>query len=69
MKRLYLSKDNKKIFGICGGIGEYFDIDPTVIRVIAIIAGIATAVIPSVVAYFIAWLIIPKNPEINEVKQ
>ena len=68
MKRLYLSKDNKKIFGICGGIGEYFDIDPTVIRVIAIIAGIATAVLPSVVAYLIAWLIIPKKPEINEVK-
>jgi phage shock protein C len=63
MKRLYLSKDNKKIFGICGGIGEYFDIDPTLIRVIAIIAGVATMLIPAVVAYFIAWLIIPPKPE------
>lgn len=63
MKKLYLSKENKKIFGICGGIGEYFDIDPTVIRVITIIAGIATMIIPAVVAYCIAWLIIPQKPE------
>ena len=63
MKRLYLSEDNKKIFGICGGIGEYFDIDPTVIRVIAIIAWVATMLLPAVVAYCIAWLIIPPKPE------
>lgn len=63
MRKLYLSKENKKIFGICGGIGEFFDIDPTIIRLIAIIAAVATMVIPGLVAYFIAWLIIPEKPE------
>ena len=33
-KRLYRSSDNKIIFGICGGIGEYFNIDPTLIRLV-----------------------------------
>ena len=36
MKKLYLSDTNKKIGGVCGGLGEYFDVDPTLVRVIFI---------------------------------
>jgi phage shock protein PspC (stress-responsive transcriptional regulator) len=65
MKRLYLSETNKKIAGICGGVGEYFDIDPTFIRLITVVLGLVTGVFPFVVGYLIAWMIIPKR--IHEV--
>ncbi|MDF2801749.1 MAG: Stress-responsive transcriptional regulator [Anaerocolumna sp.] len=58
MKRLYRSSNNSMIAGVCGGIAEYFDIDPTIVRlifVVAIFSGI------SILAYIIAILIIPKD--------
>ena len=60
-KRLYRSNVNKKLFGVCGGIGEYFDINPTVIRIIflVLVLGFGTGLL----AYFIAALIMPKAPE------
>lgn len=62
MKRLYLSKDNKKIAGVCGGIGEMLDIDPTIIRLITVFIGLATAVFPMLIVYFVGWMIIPERP-------
>jgi phage shock protein C len=61
MKRLTLSQTNKKIAGVCGGLGEYFDVDPTIIRLAAIVIGLITAVFPMVIAYLIAWMIIPQK--------
>jgi len=37
-KRLYRSRTDRKIWGVCGGLAKYFDIDPTVVRVIAIVS-------------------------------
>ena len=53
-KRLYRSRKNKVIAGVCGGIGEYFQIDPVIVRILAI-------VIPGFgwVAYLICALVIP----------
>ena len=62
MKRLYRSYTNKKLAGVCGGIGEYFDVDPTVIRLAAVVVGLVTAVIPVMIAYVIAWVIVPEAP-------
>ncbi len=59
MKRLFRSETNKKIAGICGGIGEYLNIDPTIVRVVAVVIGIMTGVIPFLIGYVIAWIIIP----------
>jgi phage shock protein C len=59
MKRLHLSKADKKIFGVCGGIGETYDVDPTLIRLIVMFLCFATAIIPIVATYFIARLITP----------
>ena len=57
-KRLYKSKVNYKICGVCGGIAEYFDIDPTIVRLICV-----ALCFPSfgtmVIGYFIAAAIIP----------
>jgi phage shock protein C len=60
-KKLYRSKKDKMIAGVCGGIAEYFDVDPTLIRLLTVLfvflggAGVAV--------YVIAWIVIPKNPE------
>jgi len=61
-KRLYRSDDNKIIAGVFGGIGEYFDIDPTLLRLAYILVAVITAIFPAVVGYLIAWIIIPKRP-------
>jgi len=59
-KKLYLSDTNKKIAGVCGGIGEYFGIDPTLIRLAWIV--FTAFVGAGLLAYIIAWLVIPKRP-------
>ena len=61
MKRLRLSRTDRKVFGVCGGIGETYDVDPTLIRLIVVFLCFATAVVPVVLTYFVAWLIMPKK--------
>ena len=62
MRRLCLSQKDKKIFGICGGIGETYDIDPTLIRLGLVFLCLVTAILPVAFTYLIAWLIIPQKP-------
>ncbi len=59
-KKLYRSIEEKKIAGVCGGLGEYFDIDPTIIRLIWL--AMIFAVGSGVLAYIIAWIIVPEMP-------
>ncbi len=58
-KKLYLSDTDKKLGGVCGGIAEYLGIDSTIVRIawvlLAFVAG------SFVLAYFIAWFIIPRR--------
>jgi phage shock protein PspC (stress-responsive transcriptional regulator) len=61
MKRIYRSAEDKKIAGIMGGLGELFDIDPTLLRILFVFIGLATGVIPLIVAYLVGWIIIPKG--------
>ena len=63
-KRLYRSKKDKVIGGVCGGIAEYLEVDPTLIRLIWIFGILAWGA--GILAYLIAWIIIPessKNPK------
>lgn len=60
-KKLYRSKNNKKIFGVCGGLAEYFDIDATIIRLVLVFAVLFAGV--GVLAYLIAALVIPNQPD------
>lgn len=61
MKKLYRISEGKKLAGVCGGLGEYFEIDPTLVRLawvfLALLAG------SGILAYIIAALIIPQKPE------
>ena len=61
MKKLTLSENNKKIAGVCGGIGEYSNIDPTIVRILWI-AGIFLSLGTGVLAYLLCWFLIP-NPD------
>ena len=65
MKRLYRSNTNKVIAGVCGGIVEYFDIDPVIIRLIWILFLFIGA---GIFAYIIAWIVIPKSTKRSNIK-
>ncbi len=58
-KQIYRSSHNSVIGGVCGGLGEYFDIDPVIIRVIALLLLFSGV---GFLAYLIAWVIIPRKP-------
>ena len=57
-KRLTLSVTDKKIAGVCGGIAEYFEIDPTLVRVITVVLVLFFG--GGLLAYLLAWIIMPK---------
>ena len=59
-KKLYLSNTDKKLFGVCGGLAEYFNIDSTIIRVAYILLVFAFGT--GLLAYFICALCIPSKP-------
>lgn len=66
MKRLYRSRRDRKIAGICGGLGEYLELDPTLIRLILVFLAFITGIFPAVLAYLISWIIIPLKPKESE---
>lgn len=59
--RLYRSGREKMIAGVCGGLSEYFDIDVTLVRLIALVTLLASGI--GFIAYVVAWVIIPRNPD------
>ena len=60
-KRFYLSQKDKKIAGVCGGIAEYFEVDPLLIRVLFLVAILEIGM--GLVAYLVLWLLAPKSPD------
>ena len=60
-KRLYKSNDNKMLDGVCGGIGEYFGMDPTLVRLAWVLFCALVGI--GVIAYLLAAIIIPRRPE------
>ncbi|TET17936.1 MAG: PspC domain-containing protein [Dehalococcoidia bacterium] len=59
-KRLYRSKDERMIWGVCGGLAKYFDVDPTIIRLVAVLTLFLGLV--GVLAYIILAIVIPLEP-------
>lgn len=60
-KKLYKSRTDKKIDGVCGGIAEYFDVDSTIIRLAWVIFSLMGG--SGILCYFIAMLIMPTSPD------
>ncbi len=60
IRRLYRSRKNRMLCGVCGGIGEYLDVDPTIIRLLWILFSLAYGV--GILAYILACIVVPLNP-------
>lgn len=60
-KRLYRSEKNKVFAGICGGLGEFFSIDPVLIRLVWLVVIIFSGVLPGLLAYILSIFIVPKR--------
>jgi len=58
-KRLFRSRENKILAGIFGGLGDYFDIDPTVLRLGWLLVFIFTGIFPGLLAYIVAVIVVP----------
>ncbi len=59
-KKLYRSRTDRRIAGVCGGIAKYLDIDPTIVRLIWVLAVFMGGM--GILAYLLAWIIIPEEP-------
>lgn len=60
-KKLYLSDKNRMVSGVCGGLAEYYEVDVNLIRLAWVVLTILSGVIPGVLAYVAAALLIPKE--------
>lgn len=63
-KKLYKSRSDQKLCGVCAGIGRFFDIDPTIIRLLWVVITLAGGA--GIVAYIVCALVIPDEPEYRE---
>jgi phage shock protein C len=62
MKRLYRSKKEQMLGGICGGLAEYIDVDPSIIRLVLVVLIVLSWGL-FILVYIAAWIIIPASPE------
>jgi phage shock protein PspC (stress-responsive transcriptional regulator) len=62
-KKFYRSRNDRMIGGVCGGLGAYFNIDPTIVRVIAAL-GVVLSVSIIFWIYIVLWIVIPEEPAI-----
>lgn len=62
-KRLMRSAVDSKIAGVCGGVAEYFEVDSTLVRLVwVLLILMPVPVVPALIGYFVAWLIMPRAP-------
>jgi phage shock protein PspC (stress-responsive transcriptional regulator) len=62
MKRLTRSRTEKMMGGVMGGLGHYFNVDPTIFRLLYALLTLATGVFPGVILYLVAIAIVPEEP-------
>ena len=60
-KKLYRSRTDKQLAGVCGGLGKYFDIDPTIIRLAWVVSVFCAG--GGIIAYILAMIIVPQEPD------
>ena len=61
MRRLYRPRSNRMIAGVCAGLGAYFNIDPTIIRILFVLLALPGGV-PGTLVYIILWILMPDEP-------
>ena len=60
-RKLYRSRTDRKLAGVCGGLAQYFNADPTVIRVLFVVLALLGG--PGLVIYLVLWIIVPEEPQ------
>lgn len=65
-KYLYKSEDDKKIDGVCAGIAEYFDTDPTLIRAGYALLTVVSGIFPGIIGYIVLAVIMPRKSEVRK---
>lgn len=60
-RRLKRSSHDRMIAGVCGGLAEYFDLDPTLARVGYVLISVLSAGFPGILVYIVMWMIIPEG--------
>src|SRR4051794_36404291 len=69
--RLYRSRSQKMIAGVCGGLGEYFDVDPVLIRLLFVVTAFISGV--GILAYIVLWIVVPfdgdDTPRVDALKR
>jgi len=60
--RMYRSREHRMIAGVVGGIAEYFDKDPTLLRMLYVLVSILSVAFPGLLVYIVLWIIIPEQP-------
>lgn len=61
-KRLYRSRQDRMIAGVCGGIAEYFNIDPVIVRLLAVVL-LVPGGLPGFLPYVVMWIVVPEAPK------
>jgi phage shock protein C len=60
-RRLYRSRTNRVFAGVCGGVAEYFGAEPTAVRLLAVVIALFTALVPMILLYLVAAIIVPEQ--------
>ncbi len=63
MKKIYRSKQERMLSGVCGGIATYLNVDPTIVRLIWALVSVFSAAVPGVLLYIICSIVIPDEPD------
>ena len=66
--RLYRSRDDRMIAGVAGGIADYFDIDPSIVRLLAVVLAVIGNGV-AVIAYLVMWVVVQEEPVTESVPQ
>ena len=61
-RRLYRSRTNRMIAGVCGGLAAYFGIDPTIVRILAVLLALPGGGPPIGLIYLVLWVVLPEEP-------
>ena len=62
VRRIYRTRDDAMLAGVCSGVGQYFRLDPVLIRLILVALALVSAVFPALIFYAVAWFLIPQEP-------
>ena len=62
IKRIYREREDAKLGGICAGLGTYLGLDPVILRLTWLLATVFTGFVFGIVAYLVAWIVIPQRP-------